>query len=784
VAALWLAAGTMSGGGADLEPVAPVTNGVAMAWDMHGRPWILETQREPGRDRETSRIVVLQAEGSPPAVWRRHVFAEGLPAATGLEWHPKGILLGAPPYLLFLDETNRDDRMDGARTVAGGFGAAGDRSVLRSFRWGPDGRLYFLYDGPEAAQFRPPGVGASTPGIRLNPGVLRYDPLHETVEAFCDGPGHASGQDFDAEGNLFVSSTAREALYFAPPLATLLPRDHYPRPIDGYAARVDPIGDRSLVRFGAGGLVFDPGGSLPDAYRGRGFLGITNPPGFLPLVLRARGAGYRAVLSLSEPGVPGLGGGMDMGSAGPDGALWFVGRRGLLRGIPSRGVAPAVARQVPSFEGGATEELVASLGHSNAWHRAMARRVLVERSDPASVDPVLALLRDGDTAVVRLEALWVAAGLRSRDRRWMSAGGEHRDPLVRAWTLRLRGEAASTEPDWMQTLALRARDADPRVRREVAVALRRSETAGSLDPARSAMPGMAAAALPVFENLLTASALDDDPTVNALVWGALEPLLLADLPAALQGLRKAGERAMPLSGDLLSRSIRRVFATRDPEGVRVALDFLQEVSVDAPQFCARGLEGMLLGQKGSKVWAGHKGIKRLLAKLQEGGNAELAQSAQQVDALCGNPKAQAAILGRIGNGSLPEGDRLKAILFTRVLPSDAGRGALIGVLTGTNSAALALPALSSLEEIGRPEDAEELLRHWSQVPAGARTPAIEALAGRSDWIPSLLAALESGQLPVSALSETALTSLRTAPSPRIQARLRAILSTPHARPGS
>ena len=226
----------------------------------------------------------------------------------------------------------------------------------------------------------------------------------------------------------------------------------------------------------------------------------------------------------------------------------------------------------------------------------------------------------------------------------------------------------------------------------------------------------------------------------------VEPFLLRDRTNALALLRSAGDGGMPLSGELLSRSIRRIFGTREATAVDEALLLLGDLASESPQLCARGLQGMLQGQKGSKAWSGHKGIKRLLARLQETGNGELSASAQQVDALCGNPRAQSAILARISNPEAPEADRLRAILFTRVLPSDAARGTLLAALNATNSPALALASFGSLQEIGRPEEGVAVVGIWKGMAPVVRAAAIEGLAARPDWIPALLSGLESGEV--------------------------------------
>ena len=176
-----------------------------------------------------------------------------------------------------------------------------------------------------------------------------------------------------------------------------------------------------------------------------------------------------------------------------------------------------------------------------------------------------------------------------------------------------------------------------------------------------------------------------------------------------------------------------------------------------------------------------QGCERLLTHLAESGNQELSRSAEQVDALCGNPRAQAVILSRITDPQLSEGERLKSILFTRVLPSDAARSALLDVMSATNSAALSFPALSALEEVGRPESAVEVMHRWNTLSDTLKPAVIESLASRADWAAALVSGLESRKVSATELSDTALASLRTHLNPALQARLKIALQRPFGR---
>ena len=761
----------------------PVTNVVALAWDARGNPWVLESMPEPAPHR--SRVVSLVPGGEGGVRWRRSSEVDALPGATGLEWSPAGLYVGAAPELLFLQDTNRDGRIDLVTPVVAGLGGAGEGATVRELEWGPDGRLYFLYDGPNAATPRglPHKGRGEPPALKVNPGVLRFTPTTRQIEAFADGPSHGCGLLFDADGRLLVASSTRESLHEVLPMATHLPRDHFPRPIDGFATRIDPLAERALRGVGVGGLWLDVGGG--GSTMETVFLSYTNGGKVVPVELRPSRGGTLLQASV-PPGAVTVGAAASLppplrGTArpGPDGTLWGVTLRGgVVRIVPAAGEArPAGPLPGVNLSAAGLEGLVDALQSSNRWVRTMGRRLLIDRADPASLPLLAGLLHSNPWGrPPRLEALWALASIPVVNGEWSVAAVSEKDPVVRGWGVRFLGETLAPGPETLRVLGVRARDREMGGRLEAAIALRRIETAGSLNPAQASPAPLPEAELrAALEHLVGASSADEDPALRGMIWGAFEPFLLRDRTNALALLRSAGDGGMPLSGELLSRSIRRIFGTREATAVDEALLLLGDLASESPQLCARGLQGMLQGQKGSKAWSGHKGIKRLLARLQETGNGELSASAQQVDALCGNPRAQSAILARISNPEAPEADRLRAILFTRVLPSDAARGTLLAALNATNSPALALASFGSLQEIGRPEEGVAVVGIWKGMAPVVRAAAIEGLAARPDWIPALLSGLESGEVAKGELTGNAIQDLRASPNPLVQARVTQLL---------
>ena len=93
-----------------------VVNPVAMTWDDRGRLWVLELYEYPmgapqggqGRDR----IKILEDTDADGVADKVTVFADGYSLATGLELGNGGVYLGQAPDLLFLEDTDGDDKAD------------------------------------------------------------------------------------------------------------------------------------------------------------------------------------------------------------------------------------------------------------------------------------------------------------------------------------------------------------------------------------------------------------------------------------------------------------------------------------------------------------------------------------------------------------------------------------------------------------------------------------------------------------------------------------------------
>ena len=108
------------------EPL--IQDPVVIDWDNDGRLWVDRDarlhDRHPGepRARSVGRVVVLQDTNGDGRMDKRTVFADGLVLARALKVLDKGVLVGEPPNLWFMQDTNNDLKADTKELVTDKYG--------------------------------------------------------------------------------------------------------------------------------------------------------------------------------------------------------------------------------------------------------------------------------------------------------------------------------------------------------------------------------------------------------------------------------------------------------------------------------------------------------------------------------------------------------------------------------------------------------------------------------------------------------------------------------------
>jgi putative membrane-bound dehydrogenase-like protein len=518
-----------------------VTDPIAAAFDENGRLYVAEMGDYPNAPKEGERpfgrVRLLEDTNGDGRFDKSTVFAEGLPAPSGIACWQGGVFVAAAPDIWYFKDTDGDGKADIAQKVYTGFGTGKHTyPVLNNLHWGLDNKIYGVssYAGGTISRVEKPG-----PTVSVRRQGFRFNPVSGAFEAV---PGNAEfGNTFDDWGNRFVCHATVMVFHCLLPGPYWEHNPHVPamtatQPLTANFAPVFPISkpepwkvarerfwkrwvnttpDMRAGRFppselapsgfttASSGVTIYRGAAFPPAYRGNAFTGepannlvcrhILEPAG---VGFRARRAGdkqeflassdnwFRPVNFLNGP--DGCLYVLDMyreviedDSAIPDDILRHLDlTSGRDRGRIYR-IVPEGFQRPPQPRLGRedTRALVALLDRPDAWWRETAQRLLVERRDPAVVEPLRALARTAARSEARLHALWTLEGLGALDEETLLGALEASEARLREHGLRLAESRLNDAQRLRDQVLARATDAAPRVRFQTALTL-----AGAKDP--------------------------------------------------------------------------------------------------------------------------------------------------------------------------------------------------------------------------------------------------------------------------------------------------------------
>jgi putative heme-binding domain-containing protein len=486
---------------------------IQMNFDPQGRLWVASSevypQIKPG-EKANDKIIVLEDTDGDGKADKTTVFADGLLIPTGVEPGDGGAYVANSTELVHLSASKPGGKADRKRVLLSGFGTEDTHHIIHTFRWGPDGCLYFnqsIYIHSHVET--PHGVK------RLNAGgIWRYRPETNELDVFVRGFINPWGHAFDRWGQSFITDGANgEGITHGVPGA------YYPTAQGPHVSRIlhglNPGSPKHC------GLEVVSGRHLPDDWQGdlitcdfRGHRvcrfklqddGSTFASREMPEVIKSNHPAFRPI---------------DV-KMGPDGAIYIADwynpiiqhgevdfrdpRRDKTHGRIWRVTAkgrPLVPR--PKLVGATIPELLERLKDPEDWTRLQAKRVLKERGKDAVLPELdakiakLSPLGENFTRFV-LEAAWVyeSFGEYARLHRWTTANNKAFDILLcllvdrqheaRAIANRLLGRSGLDQMRKVRLFEEPVRDAHPRVRVETVRALAELKTSAATELALRAL---------------------------------------------------------------------------------------------------------------------------------------------------------------------------------------------------------------------------------------------------------------------------------------------------------
>ena len=431
-----------------------IVNPIHVAWDERGRAFVVETVDYPNNlqkgDLGHDRITICADTDGDGRADRFTRFAEQLSIPTSLTFANGGVICTNGSDVLFLRDTDGDDRADERKVLFTGFHMGDTHAGVSNLHWHSDGWVY--------ATVGYSGFGGAVGGERheFAQGLLRFRADGSKLEFLQHTTNNTWGLGFTSAGDI-VGSTANGNpswyLTFADAsYRTVGMQPHStPRADDNplflpIAREIRQVDFFDRYTAAAGHAVYTAT-RFPAEYRERTAL-VCEPTGNLVATfdLQRRGGGFRAVQSPNN-----LYASADAWSApvcaevGPDGAVWICDWYNLIiqhNPTPTKNSAGVDARTgrgnayetplrdtqhgriwrvfpagspsdaPPQLAASDADACLAALSHDNLLWRLHAQRLLVERSD-AKVAPQLIVLVQGNGAASphALHALALLRGL-------------------------------------------------------------------------------------------------------------------------------------------------------------------------------------------------------------------------------------------------------------------------------------------------------------------------------------------------------------------------------------
>lgn len=771
-----------------------VMSPVEMVFDENGRIYVAEmldypADPPPGKPAR-SRIRLLETDDNGKVV-RSAIFADHVLEVSGIMPWKGGLIVTSAPDILFMKDTHGDGKADVKEVLYTGFAKVDPEGRITNPRLGIDNWIYCSNEGQEGSIKSP--KHPERPPISVGGADFRFRPDRDLAEP-ASGPTQF-GSTFDAWGNHFITQNTIHVRHVVVPMqylerAPLLDVGAVAQDISDHgrpSARMFPLTgpqawrvERTRLRqqryheehlesvrpldastemvagwftAAAGGTIYS-GDQFPEKYRGNLFTGDVSgnlvhrdlllPDGVSFIARRAPEEQEREFLASTDPWFRPC----NFANA-PDGNLYIT---DIYREfIESPESIPDIIRKTMNFRSGekmgrifrlvpknparngslkpklgaaTIPELVKNLENPNGWHRDTAHRLLVERQDPLAVPLLKELAKKSDSPQARIQALWVLEGLSALDAATVIRGLRDPQPGVREHAVRISEELIPGSEPVVRALLGMTSDPDPRVQLQLAF------TFGQLRGER------------------VMHALAEIGSQHASDQWFRVAVLSSVGDSASQFFHRLGPKKELLNQpDFLSRLASLIGAKHNPREIACLLGALPGLKQpDA------GLSGLTKGLKLAGVKAVPlPGAEGLLIKFLNSPSEQVQKAAWETARYLEMPELIRKATADGLRSDLNIKRRANAVRILRSAQYSSAGPVLRKILESHPPSEVQSAAIESLEAFDDPGIATTLIANWKSYSPDARVKALDALLNQRDRVPTLLQALEGGQLEPNAV---------------------------------
>ena len=408
-----------------------VMHPIALAWDERGRLFALITKDYPNERKPeggSDSIVICEDTNGDGKADKFTNFADGLSIPTGMVFANGGVYVSQAPHMLFLQDTNGDDKADVKKILFTGFGTFDTHAGPSNLHYGFDN---WIWGSVGYAGFKGK-IGPDS--VKFSSGFFRFKPDGSKLEHITNTSNNTWGLAFNETGDVF-GSTANNShgWYMAIPNRYFQGGTHLRengsrgtdthkdmKPITERVRQVDVFGGFTA----AAGHNFYTARAFPKEYWNK-IAFVAEPTGHIlhQNLMQKNGTDYEDTETIGT-GFNLMAGADEwfapvFAEVGPDGAVWVVDwysfiiqhnptPKGFENGkgnaydtdlrdfthgrIYRVGYGKASAYTPMSLSKDRPAELVAALKNDNMFWRMTAQRLLVERGNKDVVPQLLAIV--------------------------------------------------------------------------------------------------------------------------------------------------------------------------------------------------------------------------------------------------------------------------------------------------------------------------------------------------------------------------------------------------------
>lgn len=452
------------------EPL--ITDPVAMEIDENGKLYVVEMPGYPVDLAYSGKIKLLKDTNKDGFPDKSVVFADSFLLPTGIMRWKKGFLITDVENVIYIEDTNNDDKADIRKVVITGFARTNPQHNLNSPILGIDNWIYlahqgevtpFVYkkefgdEGREITFVNQPNAlklakNSNGRNVRFRPDSFEMEELSGDSQF---------GHTFDAWGHHFLTENAKH-LYFEAIAARYLKRNPdllIPEATQAFSDHEDAsviypttespnhelLTDQGVITSSCG-ITWYLADKFGDNFNNVTFIAEPSHNLVHADVIKDNGASFTGSRLLEKKDF--------LASKdswfrpvnfyiGPDGALYVIDyyrqhiehpewmseemiKSGTLyngkdkgriyRIVPKDGL-PMDWMDVLKINELSDEELVTkSLDHPNIWHRRTAQRLLADRNSAASVEPLKKLVQNAKNPAAKVHALWLLEKMNKIDK--------------------------------------------------------------------------------------------------------------------------------------------------------------------------------------------------------------------------------------------------------------------------------------------------------------------------------------------------------------------------------